>query len=139
MKENCFLLCEKCKKETFYEKGTKNVCSFCAKEFHIEEGVCDLVIALNNAGIVTIASCGGHKDGFDQGKRTYPCVVLSKKYESLMEIIKDYKEKTGEEFITSHQKTLSGWKNFLLPKETSRNLKENRRSALLLAKHITNL
>jgi hypothetical protein len=104
----CFLLCDNCKEKTIYKKGTKNTCSFCKKELQLEEGVQELVIALNNAGIVTTSSCGGHKDGFDQSKRTYPCVVLLKDYEKLTEIIEGYNEKTNDEFVIMQQRTIYG-------------------------------
>jgi hypothetical protein len=135
----CFLLCDSCKEKILYKKGVKNICSFCEKEVEIEEGVQDLVIVLNNIGIVTTSSCEGHKDGFDRNKRTYPCVVFLKDYEKLTEIIKNYNEKTGDEFVIRHQRTIHGWKNFLFHKEISRNLEENHKSVLLLAKYINTL
>lgn len=140
----CFLLCEGCQGKTIYIKGSENKCTFCKRIIKIEKEVENLVIALNNKGIFTSASCGGHSDGFDLGKRSCPCVVLvneKKVLERATEIIESYnkiKEKeSGFFWIIEHNITLSGWKPFIFPKE--KNKKEPYRETLLFAKYIESL
>lgn len=139
MRSSCFLFCEGCGKNVVYNKGRVSVCSFCKKEIQIEKGVEDLVIALNNVGIFTTSSCEGHKNGFDIGKRTYPCVALFHDNKKIKKIIADYNEKITDSFVTLHQQTILGWKNLLLPKETSKNLKELQKETFLLARYIADL
>jgi hypothetical protein len=140
----CFLLCDDCQKRTIYIKGIENKCTFCKSKIRIEEKIEDLVIVLNDAGVITLGSCEGHSDGFDLGKRSYPCVVfLNNKeiYKRAMEIIKGYneiKEKENCFFWTiKHEITLSGWKPFIYPKE--KNSENFYRETLLFARYIEGL
>lgn len=140
----CFLLCDDCQKRTIYIKGNENKCTFCKNKIQIERKVENLVIALNNVGVVTSASCGGHKDGFDHGKRGYPCVVFleeKKIYEKANEIVESYNETKKNEncffWTIRHEITLSGWKPFIFPEE--KNSKDFYKETLLFAKYIASL
>ncbi len=142
----CFLICDNCQKKTIYIKGFQNKCTFCKKEIQIEKGVEELVIVLNNVDVITSSSCAGHYDGFDIGKRSYPCVVLSsdkKSYIKAMEIIGKYnktrKKKDELCWTIRHERTLLGWKRFVLPEERDRSLGELHEEALLLAEYVKRL
>ncbi len=137
----CFLLCEDCQKRTIYIKGIENRCTFCNSEIQIEKEVEDLVIVLNNAGVITSGSCGGHRDGFDLGKRNCPCVVpldevkILERAEEIVESYNKIKENDNHFFwIIKHEMTLSGWKPFIFPEE--KNSGELYKETLLFTKYI---
>ncbi len=140
----CFLLCDSCKEKTTYIKGSENKCTFCKRIVKIEEEIENLVIVLNNAGVFTSASCEGHKDGFDFGKRGYPCVVILNEktvYEKAVKIVESYNKIKEQDncffWAIKHELTLSGWKPFIFPEK--KNLEGIYKEVLLFAKYIEGL
>ncbi len=138
MFNGCFLLCEKCNKETIYIKKSENKCTFCNKEIILEEGIEALVIFLNNEGLVTISSCEGHNNGFDQEKRSFPNITFlntAENYKRAESIIKEYNRfLKEEEWMIRRERTTRGIEAFIIPVKYWEGIKILQKKALNFAK-----
>jgi hypothetical protein len=141
----CLLVCEKCKgKKAIYIRDSMSRCSFCCSEIKIEEGIVDLVMALNNYGIITISSCAGHRGDFENG-RSYPCVVLLKdgrnyqKAEDLVENYNLFQKKEDGFWATEMKKCTLGWEKFIFPKRVEKNLEKLHKEVLSFSRYIDSL
>lgn len=140
MVNGCFLLCSFCKKETIYIKNAENKCFFCDERLFLEKGVEDLVIALNNEGVITTTSCEGHPHGFEEEKRSYPYVAFlntPKCYDMVEEIVGNYNEMVKKkDWQIRFERTTSGIATFIAPTEFWKETVILQKKAKDLAKNI---
>ncbi len=140
MLNGCFLLCGFCKRETIYIKNAENKCFFCDENIVLEKEVEDLVIALNNEGIITTASCAGHPHRFEEEKRSYPYVVflnVPKCCEIAEEVINQHNDlvKT-KEWKIRFERTTRGIDAFIAPTNYWEETRKLQKKAKDLAKNI---
>ncbi len=138
---SCVVLCENCKEETVYVKGEKNNCFFCERQIKFDDTIEDLVIALNNYKVRTVASCAGHLCGFDNGSRHYPWVLIEEESDSLArKVVDDYNKTINDcsdkQWRIEMQKTLHRWRIFIVPNNKNRGTKELQDNILLLVRYI---
>jgi len=142
LRRECFLLCDSCGKKTNYTSKARSRCFYCKNVLDIPEGMEELVIALNNIGVLTFYSCGGHDDGFDTTKRDYPCVGITEESVELgKEIVRNYNRKkarnSDEEWKVDFQQTTLGYPLWLIAPVHKEKRSENlRREADRLAEYI---
>lgn len=140
---SCVVLCQNCNEETVYVKGEINFCFFCDYQIKLDRTMEDLVIALNNYRINTVASCVGHLCSFDNGSRHYPWVLIEEESVALAEkVISDYNSTLNDsykEWRVEVQKTLHGWKRFIVPNNKNRGTKELQKNILPLAIYIASI
>ncbi len=118
----CSLVCEKCWRTAVYEKR-KGIKCRCGYEVKLDEGVEDLVVALNEFGITTLSSCEGKEEGFESGNFEHPWIVIAKDKENMeraQELVEIYNKEVGEreekEWIIEERQCHFSVEIFLFPK-----------------------
>lgn len=141
MQRECLLICDNCKKKTIYVKTQENFCSFCRKKIVIEEGMEDLVVALNSSNIITISSCIGHNGDFET-TRGYPYVILLnssdnvKRAESILAGYNQMKKEGQSSWKVTLKECTMKREMFILPEKTERRLEELHQDVKFLTAHI---
>lgn len=139
LRGGCFLLCPDCGKRTIYIRKARNRCFYCKTVLDIPEKMEKLVIALNNIGIMTVYSCSGHDDGFDTGRRSYPCIgIREDSVEKGKEFVEDYNSKKEEgRWSIEFQRTTLGYPMWVMVPLRKEKRSENLcREADVLAEYI---
>ncbi len=141
MFNSCQIICEKCKKTTTYIRKVRNFCSSCNKEIILEKEIENLVVSLNHTGIVTKASCAGHKNGFDSNKRPYPCVFPNdpQSCEKAERMIKKYNSncERDNQWIVWEERLMIETESLIRPIRKERNLEKLQKEANKLAAYIS--
>lgn len=126
-----------------YASGEDNVCYFCECEIKFDELIEELVIALNVYRIRTTASCDGHFCDFDGDSRNYPWVALEDDDKNILrarELVSNYNatvsDCSNKEWLVETQKTLRGYRRFLVPNNKNRGSRELQENISVFAKYI---
>ena len=141
MQRGCLLICDNCGKKAIYVRIQESFCSFCREKLVIEDEMEDLVVALNNTNIITISSCVGYRENFEN-KRSYPHVVLLNSDDNIRraeKVVAGYnqvKDKDRSSWKVESKECLLKREVLIIPEKTEKRLEDLHQDVKFLATHI---